>query len=97
MMPLDVPFIGTAVMAMLKTIPLTLAMTFFPILFGFIIAIGLTLIRMYHVRFLEPIAKFYVSFFSKHPSNFAYYADLLRHSPIGGFFEQVIRLRYFCK
>ncbi|EAE1009110.1 amino acid ABC transporter permease, partial [Listeria monocytogenes] len=27
-MPLDVPFIGTAVMAMLKTIPLTLAMTF---------------------------------------------------------------------
>lgn len=87
MMPLDVPFIGTAVMAMLKTIPLTLAMTFFPILFGFIIAIGLTLIRMYHVRFLEPIAKFYVSF-SKHPSNFAYYADLLRHSPIGGFLSK---------
>ncbi|MBA5844532.1 ABC transporter permease subunit, partial [Escherichia coli] len=67
-MPLDVPFIGTAVMAMLKTIPLTLAMTFFPILFGFIIAIGLTLIRMYHVRFLEPIAKFYVSFFRSTPA-----------------------------
>lgn len=68
MMPLDVPFIGTAVMAMLKTIPLTLAMTFFPILFGFIIAIGMTLIRMYHVRFLEPIAKFYVSFFRSTPA-----------------------------
>lgn len=68
MMPLDVTFIGTAVMAMLKTIPLTLAMTFFPILFGFIIAIGMTLIRMYHVRFLEPIAKFYVSFFRSTPA-----------------------------
>lgn len=67
-MGLDIPFIGTALTAMVKTIPLTLAMTFFPLLFGFLIAILMSFIQIKHVRILEPISKFYVSFFRSTPA-----------------------------
>lgn len=67
-MQLDIPFIGTAIKEMVKTIPLTLAMTVVPIIFGFFIAIGSITVRIYQIKWLDLCSKFYVSFFRSTPA-----------------------------
>lgn len=67
-MSIDYAFIWTAFKLLLNAIPLTLLMTVLPLLFGSLIAIGITYIRLYNIRFLNPIATFFVSFFRSTPA-----------------------------
>lgn len=67
-MTLDIQFIGEAFQEIAKAIPLTLLMTIIPLVFGSIIALAVTLIRLYKVTILQQIADFYVSFFRGTPA-----------------------------
>lgn len=67
-MGLDVPFIWKSLETIGKTIPLTMAITVGPLVFGTILAIGITLIRLYKIKLLDPVASFYVSFFRSTPA-----------------------------
>ena len=51
-MELDIPFIGTAIKQMMKTVPLTLAMTVIPIIAGFFIALGNITVRIFRIKWL---------------------------------------------
>lgn len=46
----------------MKALPTTLAVTIVPLLFGFVIGVAIALIRLYKVKYIHPIASFYVSF-----------------------------------
>ncbi|KYC82922.1 amino acid ABC transporter permease [Heyndrickxia coagulans] len=67
-MHLDYPFIWTAFKFLLAAVPLTLLMTILPILFGFIIALLVTYIRLYKIKVLAAAAGAYVSFFRSTPA-----------------------------
>ncbi len=67
-MELDIPFIGTAIKQMVKTVPLTLAMTVIPIITGFFIALGNITVRIFRIKWLLACSSFYVSFFRSTPA-----------------------------
>ncbi|MDQ0201522.1 amino acid ABC transporter permease [Neobacillus ginsengisoli] len=61
-MTIDIPFIFTALLEILKALPLTLVITIVPLVIGFGIGVVIAMIRLYKVRLLHRIADFYVSF-----------------------------------
>ncbi|MED4452379.1 amino acid ABC transporter permease [Metabacillus fastidiosus] len=61
-MVIDVPFIFTAFMEIIKALPLTLMITIVPLIIGFGIGLFVAVIRMNKVRYIYRIADFYVSF-----------------------------------
>ncbi|ETT87411.1 amino acid ABC transporter permease [Viridibacillus sp. FSL R5-0477] len=67
-MTIDFPFIWIAFKELLKAAPLTLILTFTPIIIGFFIGISVAMIRAYNLRFLSQIANGYVSFFRGTPA-----------------------------
>ncbi|MGE7918795.1 amino acid ABC transporter permease [Viridibacillus sp. NPDC093762] len=67
-MTIDFPFIWIAFKELLKAAPLTLILTFTPIIIGFFIGISVAMIRAYNLRFLGRIANGYVSFFRGTPA-----------------------------
>lgn len=67
-MNLDIPFIGVALQAMVKVIPLTILMTILPIIFGLLIAIVISFVQIRHIKFMEPLSHFYTSFFRSTPA-----------------------------
>ncbi|MFB3159796.1 amino acid ABC transporter permease [Neobacillus sp. 179-C4.2 HS] len=66
-MTIDIPFIWTAFKEIIKALPITLILTIVPLLAGFLIGIGVALVRIYKVKFLYRIANGYVSFFRGTP------------------------------
>ena len=66
-MSIDVAFILTALKEILNAIPLTLVITFIPLIIGVLIAIVVTFIRLGAHQVLQAIANFYVSFFRGTP------------------------------
>lgn len=66
-MTIDIPFIWTAFKEIIKALPITLILTFVPLLAGFLIGIGVALIRIYKVKYIYRIANGYVSFFRGTP------------------------------
>lgn len=65
---MDISFIGTALQEVIKSVPFTLVLTFVPLIIGFLLAIVVTIIRIKKIKFLEPLANFYVSFFRGTPA-----------------------------
>ena len=66
-MTIDIPFIWVAFKEIIKALPITLILTIVPLLAGFLIGIGVALVRIYKVKFLYRIANGYVSFFRGTP------------------------------
>jgi L-cystine transport system permease protein len=66
-MTIDIPFIWTAFKEIIKALPITLILTIVPLLAGFLIGIGVALVRIYKVKFFYRIANGYVSFFRGTP------------------------------
>jgi len=64
---LDIPFIWTAFIEIIKALPLTLFIAFTPILIGLLIGIVVAFLRMNPIKILTPIANFYVSFYRGTP------------------------------
>ena len=67
-MIIDVPFIGTAFVEILKALPLTLLITIGPLLGGLLIGIAVAAVRINSVKIITPIANVYVSFFRGTPA-----------------------------
>ncbi|MGF9976498.1 amino acid ABC transporter permease [Viridibacillus arvi] len=67
-MTIDFLFIWIAFKELLKAAPLTLILTFIPIIFGFLIGVSVAMIRAYNLKLLSPIANAYVSFFRGTPA-----------------------------
>ena len=67
-MVIDFSFVWIAFKEILKAVPLTLILTFVPIVVGFLIGLAVALIRAHNIKFLSPIANFYVSFFRGTPA-----------------------------
>ncbi|TXK79859.1 amino acid ABC transporter permease [Paenibacillus sp. N3.4] len=61
-MKIDVVFIYTAFFEILKALPLTLVLTFIPLVIGFGIGIITALVRIYKVKYIYRVLDFYVSF-----------------------------------
>jgi L-cystine transport system permease protein len=66
-MIIDIPFIWAAFKEIIKALPITLILTLVPLLAGFLIGIGVALIRIYKVKYIYRIANGYVSFFRGTP------------------------------
>ena len=66
-MTIDIPFIWVAFKEIIKALPITLILTIVPLLAGFLIGIGVALVRIYKVKYLYRIANGYVSFFRGTP------------------------------
>ncbi|MFS0778193.1 amino acid ABC transporter permease [Neobacillus sp. 3P2-tot-E-2] len=66
-MTIDIPFIWVAFKEIIKALPITLILTIVPFLTGFLIGIGVALVRIYKVKYLYRIANGYVSFFRGTP------------------------------
>lgn len=66
-MTIDIPFIWVAFKEIIKALPITMILTIVPLLAGFLIGIGVALIRIYKVKYLYRIASGYVSFFRGTP------------------------------
>lgn len=66
-MTIDIPFIWVAFKEIIKALPITLILTLVPLLAGFLIGIGVALVRIYKVKYLYRIANGYVSFFRGTP------------------------------
>lgn len=66
-MTIDIPFIWVAFKEIIKELPLTMILTIVPLLAGFLIGIGVALVRIYKVKYLYRIANGYVSFFRGTP------------------------------
>lgn len=66
-MTIDIPFIWVAFKEIIKALPTTLILTIVPLLAGFLIGIGVALVRIYKVQYLYRIANGYVSFFRGTP------------------------------
>lgn len=64
----DFPFIVSAMKEMVKTIPLTLMMAVLPIVFGFLVALGNIIVRIFRIKGLVACSRFYVSFFRSTPA-----------------------------
>ncbi|MCM3772690.1 MULTISPECIES: amino acid ABC transporter permease [Priestia] len=67
-MVIDVPFIWTAFVEILKALPLTLLITIGPLLGGLLIGIAVAAVRINSVKIITPIANVYVSFFRGTPA-----------------------------
>ncbi|MEI2440016.1 amino acid ABC transporter permease [Priestia megaterium] len=67
-MIIDVPFIWTAFVEILKVLPLTLLITIGPLLGGLLIGIAVAAVRINSVKIITPIANVYVSFFRGTPA-----------------------------
>lgn len=67
-MQFDFPFIVSAMKEMVKTIPLTLMMAVLPIVFGFLVALGNIIVRIFRIKGLVACSRFYVSFFRSTPA-----------------------------
>jgi len=67
-MIIDVPFIWTAFVEILKALPLTLLITIGPLLGGLLIGIAVAAVRINSVKIITPIANVYVSFFRGTPA-----------------------------
>ncbi|MED3932130.1 amino acid ABC transporter permease [Priestia megaterium] len=67
-MIIDVPFIWTAFVEILKALPLTLLITIGPLLGGLLIGIAVAAVRINSVKIIMPIANVYVSFFRGTPA-----------------------------
>ncbi|KRD91582.1 MULTISPECIES: amino acid ABC transporter permease [Priestia] len=67
-MIIDVPFIWTAFVEILKALPLTLLITIGPLLGGLLIGIAVVAVRINSVKIITPIANVYVSFFRGTPA-----------------------------
>ncbi|MFV5313869.1 amino acid ABC transporter permease [Priestia megaterium] len=67
-MIIDVPFIWTAFVEILKALPLTLLITIGPLLGGLLIGIVVAAVRINSVKIITPIANVYVSFFRGTPA-----------------------------
>lgn len=67
-MIIDVPFIWTAFVEILKALPLTLLITIGPLLGGLLIGIAVAAVRINSVKIITPIANLYVSFFRGTPA-----------------------------
>ncbi|MBC1435561.1 amino acid ABC transporter permease [Listeria rocourtiae] len=61
-MQLDFPFIWEAFKEILMALPLTLLLTFIPLIVGFFIGFGVALARIYRVKGVHRVANGYVSF-----------------------------------
>lgn len=66
-MTIDIPFIWVAFIELLSALPITLLLTIVPLLAGFFIGIGVSLIRIYKLKYFYRIANGYVSFFRGTP------------------------------
>jgi L-cystine transport system permease protein len=66
-MTIDIPFIWVAFKEIIMALPITLILTIVPLLAGFLIGIGVALVRIYKVKYLYRIANGYVSFFRGTP------------------------------
>jgi L-cystine transport system permease protein len=66
-MTIDIPFIWVAFKEIIKALPITLILTIVPLLAGFLIGIGVALVRIYKVKYLYRISNGYVSFFRGTP------------------------------
>ncbi|PKG23306.1 amino acid ABC transporter permease [Niallia nealsonii] len=66
-MTIDIPFIWTASLEIIKALPLTLLLTVIPLFSGFLIGLLVALIRVYEVKGLSAVANGYVSFFRGTP------------------------------
>lgn len=67
-MIIDVRFIWTAFVEILKALPLTLLITIGPLLGGLLIGIAVVAVRINSVKIITPIANVYVSFFRGTPA-----------------------------
>ncbi|MFP7735055.1 amino acid ABC transporter permease [Priestia aryabhattai] len=67
-MIIDVPFIWTAFVEILKALPLTFLITIGPLLGGLLIGIAVAAVRINSVKIITPIANLYVSFFRGTPA-----------------------------
>ncbi len=67
-MQIDIPFIFTALTEIFKALPLTMIITLVPLMIGFLIGIGITLIRIRKVKGIYRLANFYVSFLRGTPA-----------------------------
>lgn len=67
-MTIDFPFIWIAFKELLKAAPLTLILTFIPVIIGFLIGISVAMIRAYNLKYLSQIVNGYVSFFRGTPA-----------------------------
>jgi L-cystine transport system permease protein len=67
-MIIDVPFIWTAFVEILKALPLTLLITIGPLLGGLLIGIAVAAVIINSVKIITPIANVYVSFFRGTPA-----------------------------
>jgi L-cystine transport system permease protein len=59
---IDIPFIWTALLEIVKALPVTIMLTLIPFFIGFLIGLAVALIREYEVKGLTAIANGYVSF-----------------------------------
>jgi len=66
-MVIDYAFILVALKEIAKALPLTLFLTFTPVLIGFLIGLIVTFIRERKIKYLHPIANSYVSFYRGTP------------------------------
>ncbi|MFD0829382.1 amino acid ABC transporter permease [Neobacillus sp. M.A.Huq-85] len=66
-MTIDIPFIWIAFKEIIKSLPITLILTIVPLLVGFLIGMGVALVRIYKTRFVYQAANGYVSFFRGTP------------------------------
>ncbi len=66
-MTIDIAFVLVALREISRVIPLTLFMTFTPVLLGIVIGILIAFVRIKQIIFLTPFLNFYVSFFRGTP------------------------------
>ncbi|MGN4124130.1 amino acid ABC transporter permease [Lysinibacillus sphaericus] len=66
-MTIDISFIFEALQEICKVLPLTLFMTFTPVILGILIGIVIAFVRIQNIKILAPILNFYVSFFRGTP------------------------------
>lgn len=66
-MQLDLPFIWTAFKGIIPALPMTLLITFIPLLLGAIIGVVVAFARLSNIKILKLILNFYVSFFRGTP------------------------------
>ncbi len=66
-MTIDVSFIFEAFQEICKVLPLTLFMTFTPVVLGILIGIVVTFVRIQNIKIIAPLLNLYVSFFRGTP------------------------------
>ncbi|QDP99712.1 amino acid ABC transporter permease [Lysinibacillus fusiformis] len=66
-MTIDISFIFEAFQEICKVLPLTLFMTFTPVVLGILIGIVVAFVRIQNIKIFAPLLNFYVSFFRGTP------------------------------